>query len=171
MNQTRSDARWLAGCGALFCGLAIFFSWRQLAIGPEYLPTLTALTAIGIGLFQRPRALPELGMLLLLGCALVTGAWFAGGAYFGLVPRDIFAPQPLVATLALALGGGLAIALTSWKRADEKRATRLIYALVMIGIFASGALYYQLFTVGFAEEHIVRRLLLTLLWLAGGLAL
>jgi hypothetical protein len=36
---------------------------------------------------------------------------------------------------------------------------------------ASGAVYYQLFTVGIAEHQVARRMILTLVWLASGLAL
>jgi hypothetical protein len=166
-----SDARWLAWGGALLCALAILFTWGQLAIDSEYLLTVAAFAATALGIWQRPRSRPDLGMHLLLVIAVVSAAWFGGGAYLGVVEVKAFHPLPLLLGLALSLAGALAVALTTWRNADDKRAAGLVLTLVGIGILASAAIYYQVFTVGVAEHQVARRLILTLLWLSGGLAL
>jgi hypothetical protein len=171
MERTRSDARWLYWGGALLCGLATVFLWGQLAIDVEYLLVLAALVATALGIAERPRAHPDWGMLSLGGIAALSGSWFAGGAYLGLVESAAFHPLPLLLALGLSLVGALAVVAVTWQRADEKRAARLMYALVGIATLASGALYYQLFTVGIAEHQVARRMILTLAWLAGGLTL
>jgi hypothetical protein len=166
-----SDARWLAWGGALLCALAILFTWGQLAIDSEYLLAVAAFGATALGIWQRPRSRPALGMHLLFLIAAASAAWFGGGAYLGVVEVKAFHPLPLLSGLGLSLAGALAVALTTWRHVDEKRAAGLVLALVGIGLLASAAIYYQLFTVGVAENQVARRLILTLLWLSAGLAL
>lgn len=167
LHRKKSDSQWLYGAGALLCGLATLFLWGQLAIDVEYLLLLGALIATALGVSKKP----DMGIYVLGAVAAISGLWFAGGSYLGLVESSAFHPLPLLLSLGLSLAGALAVVAVKWRSADDRRAARLMYALVLIAIVASGALYYQLFTVGIAEHQVARRMILTLAWLAGGLTL
>jgi len=160
------DPRWLWGAGyalLLLCGL---FVWRDLAVGPEYL--LIAATAVAAAMVTgaRPRWAPQLGVFLLFGASLTSAMWFANGAIFGTIPDDAFQPRPLVLTALLALVG---CARPLWEQ-RRKYSLQTILPVSFVALAASLLTYYQLFTVGVAAEHAGRRLVLTLFWLAAGLA-
>jgi hypothetical protein len=156
----------LAIGGASLLVLGALFLWRELALDPEWMLALAAVAATGVGLKRT-----EAGVAALAGITLVAGGWFAGGALLGLVPEAFFHPVPLLIALALSLAGALAVLLTSWRDADDKLRETLIYTVVGIAMAASWAVYYQVFTVGIAAEEVARRMVLTLVWLAAGLAL
>jgi hypothetical protein len=171
LKRPAADAAWLAWGGALLCALAVLFTWGQLAIDSEYLLAVAALFATGLAVWRRPARRPDLGVSALVAIAAVSGAWFAGGTYLGLVDANAFHPLPLLLGLGASTAGTVAVALTTWRSSGERRQGRLVYALVALAMMASAATYYQLFTVGVAEHQVARRLVLTLVWLASGLAL
>lgn len=67
-----SDARGFAIVGALLLTLAGYFVWHDLNVDADDLLLATALAALAPQVTQRPRVLPDLGLLLLLGSAAVT---------------------------------------------------------------------------------------------------
>jgi hypothetical protein len=167
-----AETRTFAFLGAALIALAAFFVWRDLNVSAEYLLVVAALAATGLEVAQRPRGRPHLGLLALLACTLVAGAWFAGGSYLGAVAVGSFRPFVLLATMGIAvIGCVMAAARAYLGRRDESLPAQLVYPIALIGIVLSAALYYQLFTIGFAADHVARRLILTLTWLPLGVLL
>jgi uncharacterized membrane protein len=168
--EQQSESTGLALVGAALLALAAYFVWRDLGVGAEYL-LMTAATAAAVAqVIQRPRRWPDLGLTALLGCTVVAGGWFAGGAFFGLVDGGRFHPLLLVATMGVAVAGCVAAAARLYLTRDGgPLPAQVVFPITCIGLILSMALYYQFFTVGFAAEHVGRRLILTLTWLPLGL--
>jgi hypothetical protein len=171
-NGPVTTSRGFAAVGAGLLALAGYFVWRDLGVGAEYLLVVVAVVAAAAELTARPRSRPHAGLVALLGCTLIAGAWFGGGALLGIVPRDEFHPVALLLTMGIAVAGCVG----AWARLHVSGGAgpvpaRVAFPVTLIGMVLSAALYYQFFTVGVAAEHVARRLILTLTWLPVGLLL
>jgi hypothetical protein len=104
------------------------------------------------------------------------GAWalflttVAGAAGYVATRSD----ELLAGLCAAAIASGAAAMAWAERPAARGRSVegRVLWASVVAGaLAASWALYFRVFTVGLAEETVARRLVLTLGWLAAGVAL
>jgi hypothetical protein len=159
-----SQARGFLVAGGGLLALAAFFLWRDLALSPEYLLTAAAIACAALALGARARLTAYAGVGGLLACAAGGGAWYAA------VRSDALLPG-----LALALVGAALTAALKLRRAEAEgdvTGERLTWsALAAAALAASWAGYFRFLTLGFAAEHVGRRLVLTLAWLACGLLL
>jgi uncharacterized membrane protein len=163
------EKRAFAGLGVVLIGAAAYFVWRDLGVSAEYLLVAVAVVATALEIIQCPRDRPHVGLSILLACTLAAGVCFAGAAYFGYVPAGSARPFVLFATMGIAaIGGIVALARAYLTQREGWLSARLVYSMTIIAIVLSAALYYQLFTIGFAAEHVARRLILTLTWLPIG---
>jgi hypothetical protein len=152
-----------AAAVALFA-LAGVFGWRDLGLGLQPLVLIAAVLAAGIAVAGRG-ALGAVGSWAL---ALTTAA---GAAAYVVGRTDV-----LLAGLCAAAVASAATALFRTVRRDGARGDRVerrvLWASVVAGaLAASWAVYFRLFTIGFAEETVARRLVLTLAWMVVGVAL
>jgi uncharacterized membrane protein len=110
-----------------------------------------------------PHSRPLVGPIAVLACAVLGGAWFA-------------------ATKSGMLLGGLAVTLVAsalcvWRsrrpglEPDRLESFLVWYGLAASAIAASWAFYFHFLTMGFAEDDVGRRLVLTLGWLVTGVVL
>jgi hypothetical protein len=167
-----AETRGFAVAGAVLMALAAFFVWRDLGVGGEYLLIGAATIAAVAEWLQRPRRWPHAGLAALLGCTLVGGVWFALGAFAGAYPTTQFHPELLLVAMAIAVVGCVAAAArTHLQHREGPLPAQVVFPIALIGLMLSIAAYYQFFTVGFAAEHVGRRLILTLTWLPVGLLL
>lgn len=163
MNGTKWDVRVLAVAGAGLLGLAAVFLWRDLQVPMEMLLALAAVGAMGLALAGVPRERPLAGPLAVLACGVLGGAWYAA-TKSGL----------LLTGLAVTL---VAAALCVWRsrrqgmEQDRVQSVLIWYGLTAAAIATSWAFYFHFLTLGFAGDDIGRRLVLTLGWLAAGVAL
>ncbi len=163
MNGTKWDVRVLAVAGVGLLGLAAVFLWRDLQVPMEMLLAIAALGATGLAFAGVPRERPVAGPLAVLACGVFGGAWYAA-TKSGL----------LLTGLAVTLG---AAALCAWRsrrqdvEQDRVHAVLVWYGLTAAAIATSWAFYFHFLTLGFAGDDVGRRLVLTLGWLAAGVAL
>lgn len=163
MNGTKWDVRVLAIAGVGLLGLAAVFLWRDLQVPMEMLLAIAALGATGLAFAEVPRERPVAGPLAVLACGVLGGAWYAA-TKSGL----------LLIGLAVTLG---AAALCAWRvrrqhvEQDRVQSVLVWYGLTAAAIATSWAFYFHFLTLGFAGDDIGRRLVLTLGWLAAGVAL
>jgi hypothetical protein len=159
-----SDQLLLGGAGAALLGIAAVFGWRELRLDPAYLVTLVALGGVMVSGVAKNYRATRTGLLTLLLCALLGGAWYAMQRSAALLPG-----------LFVALGGGLLFLRHGYARA-RKAGDRVTIgfgfaALVATTLVASWAGYFHFLTAGVAVDAVARRLVLTLLWMAAGVAL
>jgi hypothetical protein len=167
-----AETRGFALAGAALIALAAFFVWRDLGVGGEYLLIGAATVAALAEWLQRPRRWPHAGLAGLLGCTLVAGTCFALGAFAGSISATDFHPVLLFVVMAIAVVGCVAAAArTHLVHREGPLPAQVVFPIALIGLVLSIAAYYQFFTVGFAAEHVGRRLILTLTWLSAGLSL
>lgn len=163
MNGTKWDVRVLAVAGVGLMGLAGVFLWRDLQVPMEMLLAVAALLATGLALAGVPQERPLAGPFAVITCAVLGGAWYAA-TKSGL----------LLSGLAVTL---VAAALSVWRsrrvggEKDRVQAVLVWYGLTAAAIAASWAFYFHFLTMGFAEDDVGRRLVLTLGWLVAGVAL
>jgi hypothetical protein len=157
-DKTTNHATALAGAGILFLGLAGAFLWRDLALPRELVLSVAALLAGGATVARWPRRWPALGPVGLLLTTAAAACWFTLEKQTSLLPPLGIAAVTAIAAVLRGDGDG---------RELGHRLTW--YALGGAVLAASWALYFQLFTVGFAADLVGRRLVLTLAWLAVGL--
>ncbi|MBN1208059.1 MAG: DUF2339 domain-containing protein [Myxococcaceae bacterium] len=163
MNGTKWDVRVLVVAGAGLLGLAGVFLWRDLQVPMEMLLALAAITAAGLAFAAVPRERPLAGPIAVLACAVLGGAWYAA-TKSGL----------LLIGLAVTL---VAAALVVWRsrrpdaEPDRIQSFLIWYGLTAAAIASSWAFYFHFLTLGFADDDVGRRLVLTLGWLVAGVAL
>jgi len=162
MTESRGNDRVLFAAAAVgLFAMAGVFGWRELGLGWQ--PVVLAMAVVA-------------GALAVLGRGLVGGAgsWVllattvVGAAGYVATRSD----ELLAGLVAAAIASGAA-ATARAQRPDGARGEtgerRALWASVVVGaLAASWALYFRLFTIGFAEETVARRLVLTLGWLAAG---
>jgi hypothetical protein len=159
MNGTKWDVRVLAIAGVGLLALAAVFLWRDLQVPSEALLAVAAVGAVGLAFAGVPRA----GPIAVLAAGVLGGAWYAA-TKSGL--------------LLIGLGVTLAAAaLTVWRSRrpgavpDRVQSILIWYGLTAAAIATSWAFYFHFLTLGFAEDDVGRRLVLTLGWLIAGVAL
>lgn len=157
---TTKEASWLGLAGGAFLALAGFFLWRDLALPREMMLTVAALVAGVATVLRWPRRLPALSPVVLMLTTIGAAAWFTLEKGPSLLP-------PLVVALVTAVA-----ATVRSQRDGEKLPVDALtwYAFGVALLAASWALYFHVFTVGFAADTVARRLVPTLGWLAVGLA-
>ncbi|MDY7229066.1 DUF2339 domain-containing protein [Hyalangium rubrum] len=163
MNGTKWDVRVLAIAGVGLLALAAVFLWRDLQVPSEMLLGVVAVGAVGLAAAGVPRERPLAGPILVLTSAVLGGAWYAA-TKSGL----------LLIGLAVTL---VAAAFAVWRsrrsaeEPDRVQSFLTWYGLTAAAIAASWAFYFHFLTLGFAEDDVARRLVLTLGWLVAGVAL
>ena len=163
MNGTKWDVRVLMIAGLGLLGLAAVFMWRDLQVPMEMLLALAAAGATGLTLVSLPRGGRLVGPIVVLTCAVLGGLWYAA-TKSGL----------LLVGLAVTFA---AAALATWRsrrpgsEPDRLQSFFVWYGLTVAAIAASWAFYFHFLTMGFAEDDVARRLVLTLGWLVAGVAL
>jgi hypothetical protein len=142
--------------------LAFSFSFRDLALPPEYLIVGLAALAFGGSLWRRSLLGERIATLLVPLAALGGGAWYA------LAPG-----RALVAGVLLAGAAGLVHTALHYRRALAEGRTReagqMWVGFVVAAAVASWVAYHQVFTLWLFAETPLRRLVLTLGWLGAGL--
>ncbi|WP_224368832.1 DUF2339 domain-containing protein [Hyalangium versicolor] len=160
MSATKWDVRVMAIAGAGLLGLAGVFLWRDLQVPMEMLLALGAVGAAALAFIGVPKERPLVGAIAVLACSLLGGAWYAA-------TKSSMLLVGLAVTLAAAL-------LSVWRsRQVEGEPDRLQsfltwYGLTSAAIAASWAFYFHFLTMGFAEDDVGRRVVLTLGWLVTG---
>jgi hypothetical protein len=159
---TKWDVRVLGGLGAGLLALAVVFLWRDLQVPRELLLALAATAAAGLGLLNVHRAQRLAAPIAVLACAVAGGLWYAATKE-GL----------LLVGLALTLVAATVALLLSRRESPPDRIHDVLswYGLTAAAIAASWAFYFHFLTLGFAEDNVARRLVLTLGWLVTGVAL
>lgn len=157
------DRGLLGAAGALLLALAGFFLWQDLSLEPAWLVTVAAALGLGASLAPRRPGLGRAGVLLLVLSGAGGGLWYALTRGAALLPG-----------LGLAALGTVLAAAVSYPRA--RLGERSIAPLVHLGmavtvLAATWAFYFHFFTLGVAAVSVSRRLVLTLLWVALGVAL
>lgn len=163
MNAMRWDVRVLTAGGTALLALACIFLWRELQVRAELLLVVFAVAAaamVQLGEGPGPRVVGPLALLAVV----------VGGGLWWLAAKELLLLAGLVVGLAMA----------AWSVARERqqpegwpeqvRRVLLWYGLGTAVLAVTGAFYFHFLTLGLAEEHIGRRLVLTLTWLALGIA-
>ncbi|MCP3138712.1 DUF2339 domain-containing protein [Pyxidicoccus xibeiensis] len=162
--STKWDVRVLGSVGAGLLALAVVFLWRDLQVPRELLLAVAAAVAAGVALLDVSRVQRLAGPVLVLGCAVAGGLWYAA-------TKEPMLLVGLAATLAVA-----AVTLLRSRPGADGPRDRVQDALVWFGLSAaviagSWAFYFHFLTLGIAEDNVARRLVLTLGWLVVGVAL
>jgi hypothetical protein len=160
MERIARQSTWLTVGGGLFLALAAFFLWRDLELPREMMLTVAALGAGAATVLRWPRPWPALAPAALMLATVTAALWFTAEKQAGLLP-------PLV----VAVVAGLAGVVRAEREGRRELVDRLTwYAFGTALLAATWALYFHVFTAGFAADLVVRRLVPTLGWLAIGLA-
>jgi hypothetical protein len=159
MNEIK-QSRTLAAAGTGFVMLAVFFLWRDLALPRELLLLAAAVCAALALVLRWPARFPAAAPASLLAIVTVASAWFVAVKDPALLPA--------LAVAVAAAGWGVA-------RAERAPTPGLAdplawYAFGAAALASTGAFYFHFLTTGLAADSVGRRLVLTLLWLALGLA-
>lgn len=164
VEKPMSDRVLLGGAGLALLALGGIFGWRELQVDPAYLLTIAAAGGVLASGIDKERLATRSGLLALLLCAGVGGAWYAAARSVALLPG-----------LFVALGGGLLFLVRGYPRARQRRDGGTVAlgfgALVATALTASWAGYFHFLTAGLAPDEVARRLVLTLLWVVVGVAL
>jgi len=164
MNATKLDSKVMLVAGAALVCLAGIFLWQDLQVRPEVLVAVTAVGAAALTVARQPRRLTVFGPVALVATSIIGGTWFAATKH------------PI---LLVALGVTfVAAVVAAWRTQgsvllQERKLYGVLtwYGLAIAGIAASWAFYFNFFTVGFAQDEVARRMLLTLGWLVAGVVL
>lgn len=165
MNATKLDLKVLAAAGLGLIALAGVFLWNELQVPAAGVVPLLALMVAGLARVELPRERILAGPVGLIALTCVAGGWY-------LASRD-----PLILVGLTVCVGGFVLALHrvhgGRALAEENKLQLLLLwqGLALAVMVTSAAFYFQFLTLGVAADAIERRLLLTLLWLAAGLAL
>jgi hypothetical protein len=159
-TETTKQARVLGTAGVAFLALATFFLWRDMSWPRELVMTMLALLAGAATVARWPRAWPGLAPVALLAVTAASAGWFTLEKQVSLLPP-----------LGIALVTGGAAVLRSLHAGEDGPTGRFTwYAFGAALLAASWGLYFHFFTAGFAHEWVARRMILTVGWLAVGLA-
>lgn len=165
MNEARGRDRALFTTGAaLLFALAGVFAWRELGLGWQPALLIAAVLAGALAIVGR-------GMLAGAGswALLVTTA--AGAAGYVALRSEVLLAGLVAAALASAVTATARSLRPEGARGDGAERRVLWMSVVAGALMASWALYFRLLTIGFAEETMARRLVLTFGWLVAGVAL
>lgn len=164
LGKPLTDRLLLGGAGALLLGLAGVFGWRELQVDPAYLLTIVATAGLVASSLDKKKLATRAGLITLLLCAALGGAWYATVRSAALLPG-----------LLVAACGGLLFLGRGYPRARYLRDLPTLSlgfgVLVVTTLVASWAGYFHFLTAGVAADAVARRLVLTLLWVAAGVAL
>lgn len=159
-----SDRMLLGGAGLALLALGGIFGWRELQVDPAYLLTIAAAGGVLASGIDKERTATRAGLLGLVLCAGLGGAWYAAVRSVALLPG-----------LLVALAGGVLFLLRGYPRARRRGEGSTVAlgfaALVTTTLSASWAGYFHFLTAGLAPDEVARRLVLTLLWVVIGVAL
>jgi hypothetical protein len=155
----RFGATGFFAAGGVLMALAGIFWWRDLGVAPEWLVAVVA-AAAAVASVTRGRSAPWLATVLSAAGVL------AGGLGYLALRSDALLAGLLSATVAATV-----TAVLGWASADARRRSLMLATLIVGGLAASWALYFRVFTLGFAEDQIARRMVLTLGWLISGVVL
>ncbi|WP_342379656.1 DUF2339 domain-containing protein [Myxococcus stipitatus] len=158
------DVKVLGGLGAGLLALAGIFLWRDLRLDKEVLLILAATGTLVLAFFELPGAWRLAAPVAVLSLSGLGGLWYAAMRH----------PLLLVG-LALMFAASV-VALVRAPRHDvlppDLVRHRLVwYGLTCATIAASWAFYFHFLTLGVAEDHVARRLVLTLGWLVVGVVM
>ena len=159
VGKKQKDSFWFAVVGGVLSAVAAFTAWQELALEPEILLLALATVCSVLALLKKPAQWAGAGPLGLVLLGVGGGAWYAATKH----------PLLLWGLGVAFLGATLTLFRSSEKGSLYSRVSW--YALAVTGLSASWAAYFHFFTLGFAEEALERRMLPTLLWLAGGVSL
>ncbi|WP_338869081.1 DUF2339 domain-containing protein [Myxococcus stipitatus] len=158
------DVKVLGGLGAALLALAGIFLWRDLRLDKEVLLILAAAATLVLAFFELPGPWRLAAPVAVLSLSGLGGLWYAAMRH------------PL---LLVGLGLMFAASVVTLVRAprhdvlppDHVRHRLVWYGLTLATIAASWAFYFHFLTLGVAEDHVARRLVLTLGWLVVGVVM
>ncbi|NVJ22148.1 MULTISPECIES: DUF2339 domain-containing protein [Myxococcus] len=158
------DVKVLGGLGGALLALAAVFLWRDLHVPAEALLILAACVTLALAFLSVPRG----GLLVFPIAVLATSA--TGGLWYAATKHPL-----LLVGLALTLITSVVMLPRSQPKSDTTL-ERVRDVLVWFGftaatIAATWAFYFHFLTLGVAEDHIARRLVLTLGWLVIGVVM
>lgn len=161
---SKLDVKILFAAGALLLTLSGVFLWNEMQVPAEALLVVGTVAAAALALQRSKGVLALVGPFALLACAMGGGLWYAATKV-----------DMLLWGVGVTLVASIAAMWRTHKdpvTAQERMQNVLHwYALTLSVISASWAFYFRFLTMGIAEHHIGRRLVLTLIWLAVGVAL
>jgi len=158
------DVKVLGGLGGALLALAAVFLWRDLHVPAEALLIVAACVTLALAFLSVPRGGLLVFPIAVLATSVTGGLWYAA------------TKQPLLLVgLALTLITSL-VMLPRTQRNSDTTLERVRDVLVWFGftaatIAATWAFYFHFLTLGVAEDHIARRLVLTLGWLVIGVVM
>lgn len=162
MNAAKLDLKVLVGAGSALLLLSGIFLWRDLELPAEAMVAVSAVLASVLALGRYPKDMPLVGPLALLSVTAVGAVWYA------------LTKQPLMLP---ALGVCVTSALVTVIRtnAEAREASHRVHLLLLWHglalsvLVTTAAFYFHFFTLGFAQDDLARRLVLTLLWVGTGI--
>lgn len=158
------DVKVLGGLGGALLALAAVFLWRDLHVPAEALLIVAACVTLALAFLSVPRGGLLVFPIAVLATSVTGGLWYAA------------TKQPLLLVgLALTLITSV-VMLPRTQRNSDTTLERVRDVLVWFGftaatIAATWAFYFHFLTLGVAEDHIARRLVLTLGWLVIGVVM
>lgn len=163
-NPKRLDVVAMMSAGGVLLALAGVFLWRELQVPWEMLPVLASTVAAGAAIFGARRGKTLIPTVVLLAVGL------AGGALYAITRSPLLLLPMLLTLVATVITTAV---LHRRTRAPEDALQRVVlwYGMTASAIATSAALYFHFFTLGFAQDDLARRLVLTLGWLVTGVAL
>ncbi|NTX04761.1 MULTISPECIES: DUF2339 domain-containing protein [Myxococcus] len=158
------DVKVLGGLGGALLALAAVFLWRDLHMPVEALLILAAVATLALGFLAVPRGGLLIFPIAVLATSVTGGLWYAA------------TKQPLLLVgLALTFIASVIMLPRSLRRGDTQleriRDVLVWFGLTAATIATSWTFYFHFLTLGVAEDHIARRLVLTLGWLVIGVVL
>ncbi len=162
--QTKLDSKVLVVSGAGLLALAAVFLWRQYDIDVGALVAVAAVVAALSAVTARGKVWPLIGPAALIGFSIVGAVWYGGTK----------SPVMLFSLAVTFLGSLAAVARSAAKpeTAEGRLQSVFSWLSLALGFLAvTGATYFELFTLNLADEAIGRRAVLTLFWMASGVAL
>lgn len=161
---TKWDVKVLGGVGGGLLLLAVVFLWRDLQVPRELLLAVAAVGAAGLAFLHVSHTRGLAAPVTVLACAVAGGLWYAA-------TKEGLLLVGLALTLAVATVTVLRWGTQTGVERDRVRDVLTWHGLAASAISASWAFYFHFLTLGIAEDNVARRLVLTLGWLAAGVAL
>jgi len=162
-NPTKVDLRVLTITGALLCTLAGVFLWRDLEVPISALAPVMAVVIAGISMSRIDRKMPLVAPILMVLLVLSVGGWYV-------MLRDPILLAPLGVCLVASLGMVAREPRDAQTPEQQVRRVTVWYGMVLAALASTWATYFQLVTLRFPGDE-ARRLLLTGVWMAVGVAL
>lgn len=159
------DVKVLGGLGGALLALAAVFLWRDLHVPAEALLIIAACATLALAFLSVPRG----GGLLVFPIAVLATS-VSGGLWYAATKHPL-----LLVGLALTLVTSIVMLPRAQKNSDTTvervRDVLVWFGLTAATIAATWAFYFHFLTLGVAEDHIARRLVLTLGWLVIGVVM